>query len=218
MPRPLFSSLFSGQPPRMDDEPRTLIFLSSLNLSSHEIPLSFPTGSTYHGRKVSTKKISCLLSATSSCTAVCFLKKECCNKMCEPLHCESFSLSNFLQVLPNHRWNGDISSHNLHVLLLPHSRFRYQIPCTCFPCFFALNISRAFHANASREFLPCTLCYNSSYLSGRIVTPTTPGVNKNPIANRSNTTSICASRIDPRKSNRLFSRYDQRPRLAPCIE
>jgi len=40
------------------------------------------------------------------------------------------------------------------------------------------------------EFLPCTLCYNCSYLPGRIVTPTKPGVNKNSIANRSNSTSI----------------------------
>jgi len=37
IPRPLFSSLFSDQLPRMDDEPRTLIFfLFSLN-PSHEI-------------------------------------------------------------------------------------------------------------------------------------------------------------------------------------
>lgn len=198
----------------MDDEPRTLIFFS-LNLSheilhivSYWVNLSWPES---FNQKNSYQRPHLALQLIFK------NKKECCNKTCEPLHCESFFFF-FFQV-PNPRWSGIFLPTIFMFLYYRHSRFRYQIPCTCFPAFLLSVSLGPFMQMQAFEFLPCTLCYNCSYLPGRILTPTKPGVNKNSIANRSYPTSyLYASRIHPRKFNRLFPRYDQRPRLAPCIE
>jgi hypothetical protein len=72
IPRPLFSSLFSDQLPRMDDEPRTLIFFL-LKSISRDTPYRFLLGQPIMTGKFQPKKF---LSATSSCTAVNFQKQK----------------------------------------------------------------------------------------------------------------------------------------------